>query len=232
MNVDLDHLARLRQVHGTSVAVVREADAPGGLPEADIILTSDMNHAIAIQTADCVPILIADQRSGAVAAAHAGWRGLAARAPETAVQALVRESGGRPSDFIVAVGPAIAACCYEVGGDVRRRFEAAGFTPRDIARWFLADRPIDPGNPPLSGLPLHAREGHAYFDAPGSARDQLIAAGVAPHDIHMAGLCTASHPDRLCSYRREGQAAGRMAAAIRSRRPDPSRRSPDDPRGR
>jgi len=232
MNVDLDHLARLRQVHGTSVAVVREADAPGGLPEADIILTSDMNHAIAIQTADCVPILIADQRSGAVAAAHAGWRGLAARAPETAVQALVRESGGRPSDFIVAVGPAIAACCYEVGGDVRRRFEAAGFTPRDIARWFLADRHIDPGNPSLSGLPLHAREGHAYFDAPGSARDQLIAAGVAPHDIHMAGLCTASHPDRLCSYRREGQAAGRMAAAIRCARPDPSRRSPDGRRRR
>ena len=99
-------------------------------PAADIIVSNDPAVAIAIQTADCVPILIADRRTGAVAAAHAGWRGLAAGVPRVAVDALVREFGSRPADLIAAAGPSIGACCYEVGEDVRRAFRGSGLARR------------------------------------------------------------------------------------------------------
>jgi YfiH family protein len=144
---------------------------------------------------------MADRRTGAVAAAHAGWRGLAARVPEVAVQALAREFGSRPADLVAAIGPSISAARYEVGEDVRRHFAASGCSADQLARWFAAgDRPS-----------------HWYFDGWRSARDLLEAAGVPAAQIHAAQLCTASHPDALCSYRRDGTRAGRMAGAIRSR---------------
>jgi YfiH family protein len=152
---------------------------------------------MAIQTADCVPLLIADRRTGAVAAAHAGWRGLAAGVPEAVVMALTREFGSRPADLVAAIGPSISAARYEVGADVRSRFTESG-GPR-VASWFAAaDRPR-----------------HWYFDGWRSARDLLEAAGIPAAQIHVAGLCTASHPDLLCSYRRDGAGAGRIAGLIR-----------------
>src|SRR4029078_13150461 len=87
--------------------------------------SNDPLVAIAIQTADCVPLLLADSRSGAVAAAHAGWRGLAAGVPAAAVSALARAFDARPADLVAAVGPSIAAPSYAVGPDVAERFTAA-----------------------------------------------------------------------------------------------------------
>jgi polyphenol oxidase len=195
-------MTRVKQVHGSSVHVVRREDTVDDpLAEADIIVTDDPQRAVAIQTADCVPMLIADTKTGAVAAAHAGWRGLAARVPDVAVAALAHHFGGRARDLVVAVGPAISAARYEVGRDVRDRFEHAGFAASQIARWF----------------PSETREGHWLFDGWSSASDQLEAAGVPRDRIHVAKLCTATHPDLLCSYRRDGARAGRMAAAIRAR---------------
>ena len=219
LDVDLAHLVRVRQVHGASVVVCRDGDARVGasharMTEADIIVSNDPSLAIAIQTADCVPLLIADARTGAVAMAHAGWRGLAARVPSVAVDALARELGSRSVDLIAAIGPSISADRYAVGADVRARFEASGFSAAQIDRWFRhGDRPE-----------------HWSFDGWRSARDQLEAAGLRPSNIHVAALCTASHPDLLCSYRRDGQNAGRIAAAIRARRPSPH--SPADRRAR
>ena len=202
-SVDLAHLVRVRQVHGASVVVCREGDGRGAAharaTEADIIVSDDPSLALAIQTADCVPLLIADPRTGAVAAAHAGWRGLAARVAVVAVEAMAREFGSRPDDLIAAAGPSISADRYEVGADVRDAFESAGFSAARIDRWFLPGR----------------RPQHWQFDGWQSARDQLEAAGLRPGHVHIAALCTASHPDALCSYRRDGKGAGRMAAAIR-----------------
>src|SRR5215471_3756642 len=93
-----------RQVHGTSVLVCRAASAPPPA-EADIIISTDPAVAVAVQSADCVPLLLVDTRTGAVAAAHAGWRGLAVRVPAIAVAALRREFGSRPSDLVAASGP-------------------------------------------------------------------------------------------------------------------------------
>ena len=219
LGADGSRLLRGRQVHGAAVAAHREGEAIGQPIDADILVTNDPQVAAAIQTADCVPVLIADTRTGAVAAAHAGWRGLAQRVPLAAVEAMVNEFGARESKLIAAVGPSIGACCYEVGGEVRERFGAAGFDDWEMSRWFRHEAQSSPTNPSMSGLHRHAREGHWFFDPWAAARDQLRAAGVREDRIFVAELCTASHPDTLCSYRRDGSSAGRMAAAIRSSKP-------------
>jgi len=199
------HLARLHQVHGADVVVRKKGEEPGGdeLPRADVIVSTDPAIAIAVQTADCTPILLADRATGTVAAAHAGWRGLAARVPSVAVRALIQQSGRGAEHVIAAVGPAISSARYEVGEEVRNRFIEAGFDPSQLERWF----------------PRATRPRHWLFDGWESARAQLQAAGVPAHQIHVARMCTASFPDWFCSYRRDGTQAGRMAAAIRSASP-------------
>jgi YfiH family protein len=211
-------IVRVHQVHGVNLLVRRAGTPPpAALPDADIIVSNDPTVAIAIQAADCVPILIADRRTGAVAAAHAGWRGLAAGVPRVAIEALVREFGSRPADLIAAAGPSIGACCYEVGPDVRRRFEEASWPESTAGRWFFT-RPLPTtGNPSMAGLRMAPQPDHWYFDSGRAASDQLESAGVPPDQILVAGLCTASHPGVLCSYRRDGKGAGRIAGAIRAR---------------
>jgi purine-nucleoside/S-methyl-5'-thioadenosine phosphorylase / adenosine deaminase len=196
-------LVRAHQVHGRSV-IVRKRGAPAVSPEpppaADIIVTDDPGIAIAIQAADCVPMLLADPRTGAVAAAHAGWRGLAARVPQAAIDALAHHFGSRPADLIAAVGPSISAARYEVDAPVRGAFERGGFDDAHVGAWF----------------PHATRTDHWQFDGLASARDQLIAAVMVEERVHAAGLCTGSN-DVLCSYRRDARRSGRSAAAIRRR---------------
>jgi YfiH family protein len=216
LGADGTRLLRARQVHGVSIVTHRAGQPIREPTDADILLTNDPGVAAAIQTADCVPVLIADTRTGAVAAAHAGWRGLAQRVPLATVGAMVNEFGTRESKLIAAIGPSIGACCYEVGGEVRDRFAAAGFDEWELSRWFSRDVRSSRDNPPMPGVNPQAREGHWVFDLWAAARDQLRAAGVREDRIFVAELCTASHPGAFCSYRRDGSAAGRMAAAIRS----------------
>jgi YfiH family protein len=201
LGVAANRLARLHQVHGPGVIVRRRGEPPaptGPLPDADIIVSDDPSMALAIQTADCVPLLIADRRGGAVAAAHAGWRGLAAGVPAIAVRAMADAFGSRPADLVAALGPSIGAPNYEVDRTVRDAFGGAARADG----WFTtAERPA-----------------HWYFDGWASARDQLEAAGVPADQIFVSGLCTASHAEALCSYRRDGKQAGRIAGAIRSAR--------------
>jgi hypothetical protein len=209
-------LVRARQVHGTVVSAGRPPAARR--PEADVLIARDETLAVAVQVADCVPVLLADPRTGAVAAVHAGWRGLAARAPVVAVHALTAEYGTRPYDVIAAFGPSIGACCYEVGPDVKAQFAASGVAARTLERWFLERPAVVPGNPPMPGVRLEGREGRWYFDGWSAVRDQLEEAGVEPARIFGPNLCTGSHPGVFCSFRRDGAGAGRMAAAIHSRR--------------
>jgi hypothetical protein len=227
MNVEPPGLIRVRQVHGAAVFVRRSGDSMAGLKtgapavetEADIVVSDNLALALAVQTADCVPLLVADRRTGAVAAAHAGWRGTAARVAIAATGALAREFGSRPADLVAAVGPSIGACCYEVGDEVRERFEREGFLAEELTRWFLRHTRQTPRNPSMPGVSAVARAGHWYFDLWRATREQLEAAGVPAGQIHLAGLCTASHRAALCSYRRDGSGAGRLAAVIRGRGP-------------
>jgi YfiH family protein len=228
LDVSPDRLLQVRQVHGAGVALARES---AGTPDADIIVSYDPDRAVAIRVADCVPLLIADRRTGAVAAAHAGWRGLALRVPEIAVAALAREYGSRRSDLVAAIGPSIGACCYEVGADVRESFTAGGHAEANPDRWFHRVPVVDPRNPPLGGVTF-ARDDRWFFDTETAACEQLTAAGLSSAQIFAARLCTASHPEVFCSYRRDGKGAGRLGAAIRRGPRRPLQRLPDDPHAR
>jgi len=200
------------QVHGRDVIVVRRGSArvPGPLP-GDVVVSDDPDVAVAVRAADCVPLLMADVKRGAVAAVHAGWRGTAAGAAVAAVQALSREFCSRPSDILVAIGPSIGPCCYEVGSELVDAFAAAGHPRHLIDRWFQA--------PPSSHSRLRpvlsGGEGpRLRLDVAGANRDQLVLAGVPDAQIHAVGLCTAMHLEVLTSYRAEKDRAGRLVAAI------------------
>jgi YfiH family protein len=199
LGVGPDRLFRVHQVHGAAVVIADEGE--GTQPVADIIISNRSDLALAVQAADCVPLLVADRRTGAVAAAHAGWRGLAVKVPGTTIAALARQFGSHPADLVAAIGPSIGPCCYEVGADVRDTFGEA-FPAGESDDWFARG----------------ARPDKWFFDTWTSARAQLEAAGVPPDQVFEAGLCTASHPDVFCSYRRDGQVAGRIAGAIRSQK--------------
>ena len=160
-----------------------------------------------MRVADCVPLLLADSRTGVVAVVHAGWRGTAAGAAQAAVHALAREFGTKPEDLVAAIGPSIGACCYEVGTELVDAFAAAGHPRHLIDRWFLAP-------PPRRGSSERPK---LRLDVGGANRDQLILAGVPEESIYACGLCTAMHLDVLTSYRAEKEKAGRIAAVIRVR---------------
>ena len=192
----------LTQVHGRAVHVARTLSTTR--PEADVVVSDNPDIAIAVRAADCVPILIADAGSGAVAAVHAGWRGTAAGAAHAAVAALQREFAIRPSDLVAAIGPSIGPCCYEVGTELVDAFAAAGHARHLVDRWFVA---------PPSRRGEHERP-KLRLDTWAANRDQLILAGVDEQNIHSCGLCTASHLELFPSYRVEKEGAGRMAAVI------------------
>jgi len=189
----------LRQVHGrTVVCIERDGDGSGGPAlEADgvILLDPGGRHTVAaVRTADCVPLLLADGRERAVAALHAGWRGIAAGIVDAALAELDRR-GIERSELRVALGPAIGPCCYVVGGDVRQAMErslgpeaATLFTPRADDR---------------RALDLHA-----------ALALQLARAGVRPSLVSAAPWCTACREDLFFSHRRDPARAGRMMALI------------------
>jgi YfiH family protein len=188
----------LTPVHGKDVFVAAQPFTAARRPEADVLVATDPNIAIAVRAADCVPILIADPKTGAVAAVHAGWRGTAARAAMAAVEALTREFGSSPADLIGAIGPSIGPCCYEVGSDLVDAFAAAGHERNLVDRWFRT-RPT------------------LRLDMWTANRDQLILAGLEERNIHACELCTATHLEWFPSYRKERGNAGRLTGAIRAR---------------
>ncbi|OFW06949.1 MAG: hypothetical protein A3I61_02880 [Acidobacteria bacterium RIFCSPLOWO2_02_FULL_68_18] len=211
--LDAERVATLDQVHGRDVVTIGPgAPPPAGRPKADALVSIDPSVAVAVLAADCVPLLLADRRSGAVAAVHAGWRGTAAGVAISAVEALERRLGVKPRDVTAAIGPSIGACCYEVGHDVRHAFEAARHAAHLLDRWFVSR---EPGTGIRESKRLH-------LDLVAANRDQLVFAGVPEAQIHACGLCTAMHLDVLTSYRAEREKAGRIAGAIRCRAYNPA----------
>jgi YfiH family protein len=218
--VPRDRFVTLNQVHGRRVITIPRGMDDAALmamqtnrPDADGLVSAEPDIALVVRAADCVPLLMADRRTGAVAAVHAGWRGTAARVAVAAIETMGREFGTRPADVVVAVGPAIRPCCYEVGTDVVDAFASAGHERYLIERWFLAPPAPRGGFRPVPGATDGPR---LRLDVPGANRDQLMLAGVPEHNIHLAGLCTAMHLDVLTSYRAEKERAGRIAGVIRA----------------
>ena len=183
----------LQQVHGTEVARIG-TDAPREEPEADASVTDVSGAVLAILTADCLPVVFADKAGGEVAAAHAGWRGLAAGVLENTIAAMRSDS----AQLIAWLGPAAGSDAYEIGEEVRSAF---------------VDR--DPRTAPAF---RGTRPGHWCVDLYALARMRLADAGIAPGDIHGGGLCTISDPQRFYSHRRStaenSGLTGRMATLV------------------
>ncbi len=195
------HVWRLKQVHGVA-AHTDALPCDGTWPDGDLLATDLPDVAVAVRTADCVPILFADRRTGAVAAVHAGWRGTAAGAAGRMVDVMRERFGTRADDLVAAVGPSIGPDAYEVGQSVIDIFAAAWSAQREAPSWWT------PRDEP----------GKFQLDLWTATRDQLIAAGLDAGHIHVAGLCTATHADVFHSYRASGASAGRMVAAATPRR--------------
>jgi YfiH family protein len=176
--------AWLRQVHG--VQVVDAATAPAGTA-ADASFTTRKNVVCAVMAADCMPVLIADERGEAVGIAHAGWRGLCAGVIEATVAAMRVP----PARLLAWLGPAIGPEAYEIGEEVR-----AAFLQRD---------------PQAASAFAPTRPGHWRLDLYAVARQRLAALNVSR--VYGGGFCTATDVAHFFSYRRD-KASERMAAAI------------------
>jgi YfiH family protein len=214
-------VAALRQIHSEIVHVVDAAEFPQGeqAPKGDALITREPGVLLTIQTADCIPILLADTKHRAVAAIHSGWRGTAQRIAEKTLGRMQMEFGTLPQNVIATLGPCIGGCCYEVGHEVVKEFAAKFPNARE---WF-AD-PIDAlenGDNDPNWLPwLTMRPpGHAppaprvHLDLIAANRAILIGAGITSKNITSSGFCTACRTDLFFSYRRE-HTTGRLMAAI------------------
>ncbi len=191
-------LYTVRQVHGGRVVLATEFD-PIAPPEADAVGSPPGGPAVGIRTADCLPLLLADSNSGAVAAVHAGWRGCVAGIVEATLDAMRLAFGSQPEALLAAIGPHARIEAYEVGPEVAEALQAAA-----------GSRPPEPViRPGPRGRP------HASLRAVVLA--QLLRAGVSAEHIEDTGGCTLTEPARFFSFRREGEAAGRHLALIAPR---------------
>ena len=180
-------LATVRQIHSNRVIVARH---PGNVGEGDALITDVPGLALAVRTADCLPILMADAKNRAVAAIHAGWRGTAQEIALETLRAMAKEFGTISENVVIAIGPGIGPCCYEVGAEVARQFSG----------WF-------PNYQAITNLPVRIDLAEANIR-------QLRRNGGANGQIDPSSLCTRCLPGVFHSYRRDREAAGRMISAI------------------
>jgi YfiH family protein len=213
IQADALELIALKQIHSDVICELSSASKE--ICTGDASITNSPNLLLGIQTADCVPILLVDPKKRAVAAIHAGWRGTLQRILEKTVGRMKMQFGTKPADLLVAIGPAIGGCCYEVGTEVAAAFHAQ--FPA-AAEWFDELRTGDEPNPLqwLNQFP----PGHqpppknVRLDLRKANRAQAISAGIRAENIYVSDLCTACRPDLFFSYRKQGSETGRMMSAI------------------
>jgi len=209
-------LVTVRQIHSDLIHCIDPV--PKEQLVGDGLITATPGLLLAIQTADCLPITLVDTKHRAVGVFHAGWRGTVQRIVEKGVGEMFRCFGSRPRDLKAAIGPGIQGCCYEVGEEVRTRFESQFAY---AAALFHEVKDSDPVREKYPLLFLTARApGHSelpkkiFLDLVEANRQQLISAGVPKKNIETSPLCTNCHPESLFSYRAEKGKTGRMMAAV------------------
>ena len=206
-------LVALKQIHSD---VIHLFEASAAEPcRGDASATNRPGLLLAIQTADCVPILLADLKKRAVAAVHAGWRGTLQRIVAKTIGKMQMQFGSKPADLLAAIGPSIGGCCYEVGTEVASEFRSQFSNPSD---WFDELRTGDEPNP-LQWLNM-APPGHqpppksVLLDLRKANRAQLLDVGLREQNIVVSDLCTACRRDLLFSYRKEAATTGRLMSVI------------------
>ncbi len=208
-------LVTLRQIHSDLIHCVSEVPEAG--LTGDGLITRTPGLLLAVLTADCLPVILADTKRRAVGVFHAGWRGTVKRIVEKGVGEMQRRFGTRPRDLRAAIGPGVHACCYAVGPEVRVQFESQF---EYGSKLFHEVEESDPVREKYPLLFLTARApGHSelpkkiFLDLVEANRRQLLAAGVVAKNISASPLCTSCRTDLLFSYRAEKGVTGRMMAA-------------------
>lgn len=212
-------LITLRQIHSD---LIHHVDRPPNAPLAgDGLITATPGLLLAVQTADCLPVILLDRRNRAVGAFHAGWRGTLQRIVEKGVGEMRRCFNTRPADLLAALGPGIHACCYQVGEEVRDKFHSQFAY---AAKLFRTTKESDEIRQHYPLLFLTARApGHSelpnkiFLDLVEANRQQLLAVGVSARNIIASDLCTSCRPDLLFSHRAEKGISGRMMAVVGKR---------------
>ena len=201
LGVDLDDLVMPRQTHSGRVALIDERfrsldidKQEAALEGVDALVTNLEGVVIGVNTADCVPIVMADPQAGIIGVAHAGWRGTVGRLAQAAVEQMCR-SGAHAGRIQATMGPSICQECFEVGDEVVEAFKKARFDLDAIVK-------------------RNATTGKAHIDLRAANRDVLIAAGVPATAIVMSQHCSRCEPDRYFSARRLGINSGRTFTAI------------------
>jgi hypothetical protein len=208
----------LSQIHSD---IIHRVDSIPRLTEkqllsGDGLITATPGLLLAIQTADCLPVILVDTKRHAVGVLHAGWRGTVQRIVEKGVGEMNRHFGTRPRDLKAAIGPGIQGCCYEVGEEVRTKFESQFEYGASLFREVKESDPVREKYPLLF---LTARApGHSdlpkkiFLDLVEANRQQLLAAGVLKKNIEASPHCTNCRTDLLFSYRAEKGKTGRLMA--------------------
>jgi len=227
--------ASVHQIHSAQSFVVARAAGqltyrPPGVPGAglsetvspagDALMTAETGILLTVRIADCLPVLLVDPATPAVAVVHAGWRGAVERVVEKAVGDLRRVFRSDPLQILAVLGPSIRACCYEVGEEVVAAFQGRFtrterfFQPLSNSTQAAGDRPAIPflSTYPPGHAPEHVPA--ARLDLTAVAQEQLLCAGVSPSRILVADWCTGCHTDLFFSHRKEGQRTGRQVAVI------------------
>jgi len=190
LRVPRERVCAFHQVHGTRVL----DGAPSWFEErADAATTADAGRLLVVSVADCLPVLFFDPASGAVGAAHCGWRGTLGGLATAVVARMAERYASRPEDLAVAIGPGIQGACYQVGDEVVAAFRQAGFP---------------------TSLATPDEEGRHRLDLAAANRWGLERAGVRGERIWSSELCTHCHPERFYSHRRDAGTTGRHWAFI------------------
>lgn len=212
-------LVAVKQFHGNLVHRATAADAGRERPwRADGMITDEPGLLIGIQTADCIPVLIADKKRRAVGAFHAGWRGTVKRIVELGVGRMRAEFGSRPEDLTAAIGPGVGACCYAVGDEVLSEFESQFAYARELFHEVYSTDVVRNKYPMLfltQCAPGHSPIGpELHVDLVEANRRQLLDAGLKPRAVHVLGGCTSCETELFFSHRASQGRAGRMMAVI------------------
>jgi YfiH family protein len=207
-------LISMRQIHSDlihPVSTLSETALVG-----DGLVTDSPGLLLAVQTADCLPVILVDPQHRAVGVFHAGWRGTLRRIVQKGVGEMRRYFASDPRKLLAAIGPGVHACCYDVGEEVRSRFEMQFGYASSLFREVKESDPVREKYPLLF---LTARApGHSelpvklFLDLVEANRRQLLDAGVPARNIDASSPCTACHPELLFSYRAEKGVTGRMMA--------------------
>jgi hypothetical protein len=212
-------LVTVRQIHSSVVRVAGAADERRERPaKADGLMSDEPGLLLGVQTADCIPVLVADRKRRVVAAFHAGWRGTVSRIVESGVGRMRLEFGSRPEDLIAAIGPGIGPCCYAVGDEVLSSFESQFAYARELFREVYDADPVRTKYPMLfltQRAPGHSEIGPSlHLNLVEANRRQLLDAGVKPRAIKVTGGCTSCQPELFFSHRASQGRAGRMMSVI------------------